>query len=72
MLLRVATRRSMYNNSGVASSLLGALIKMVYYYIFACFYGMAGGCANVSSYPPLAVKQNERISHPLSIYTLPS
>lgn len=51
MLLRVAARRSMYNNTGAASSLLGALVKMVYYYIFACFYGMAGGCANVSHVP---------------------
>ena len=48
MLLRVAHQKTMYNNSGVASTLPGALLKMAYYYLFACFYGMAGGCANVS------------------------
>jgi hypothetical protein len=48
MLLRVMGQRSMYNNTGYASkSVFGALAKLVYYYIFACFYGMAGGCANV-------------------------
>jgi len=48
MLLRVMGQRTMYNNSGYATkSALGALVKLAYYYVFACFYGMAGGCANV-------------------------
>ena len=48
MLLRVAHREPMYNNRGAAGTLPGAILKLVYYYFFACFYGMAGGCANVS------------------------
>lgn len=49
MLLRVATQKKMYNNKGSANSLLGAAAKLIYYYVFACFYGMAGGCANVGT-----------------------
>ena len=48
MLLRVFKQKKMYNNSGAASSRLGSIAKLVYYYVFACFYGMSGGCANVS------------------------
>lgn len=52
MLLRVMGQRTMYNNSGYATkSALGALVKLAYYYVFACFYGMAGGCANVTPHP---------------------
>lgn len=47
MLLRVVSKKKMYNNSGAASSQLGSIAKLIYYYVFACFYGMSGGCANV-------------------------
>lgn len=47
MLLRVAHKKAMYNNKGSANSLLGSIAKLLYYYVFACLYGMAGGCANV-------------------------
>ena len=48
MLSRVYNREPLYNNaSDIASSLPKSVAKLVYYYIFACAYGLAGGCAQV-------------------------
>lgn len=48
MLSRVYNRTPLYNNSNdIASSLPKSLVKLAYYYLFACAYGMAGGCAQV-------------------------
>ena len=49
MLQRVRQRKSLYNNSNrVADSRPASWVKLLYYYIFAWFYSMAGACANVS------------------------
>ena len=50
MLQRVMLRTSTYNNElAVAKSWVKSLVKMVYYYCVAAFYGAAGGFSNVSS-----------------------
>ncbi len=48
MLQRVRQRKSLYNNSAhISGSRPASWVKLLYYYIFAWFYSMAGACANV-------------------------
>ncbi|EDO34708.1 predicted protein [Nematostella vectensis] len=48
MLARVGSKESLYNNSSlISNSRLLSLIKLLYYYMFAFIYGMAGRCADV-------------------------
>ena len=50
MLQRVQSGAAGYNNSAaIAASSLRSGAKLVYYYAFAVAYGIAGGCAQVSS-----------------------
>ncbi|KAK9811429.1 hypothetical protein WJX72_003813 [[Myrmecia] bisecta] len=47
MLRRVRDRSAAFNNNQqVAASAAKSLVKLVYYYVFAWLYGMAGGFAN--------------------------
>ena len=46
MLLRVWSQQSTYNNDdAIARSSVKSMIKVLYYEVFAIFYGLVGACA---------------------------
>jgi len=48
MLLRVWSQQSTYNNDdAIARSSVKSMIKVLYYELFAIFYGLVGACADV-------------------------